>query len=325
MLKTFIMLLFITNILYGDVNLNYFDFIKHNLKIEVKDTKIENNNDNTFNITSNIDWSLKNSTKFIKELQHSINIIPENKKDLYGISHYSNNPKYYTITNDKNQTLFKNLASKQVVIRIRYGKYVNYIPISTARTKDNTEYGNYKIILLVKKYDFNYLNLPIKFTNLPNKLLQQNLKIQTDVIIDKPFYNLIARNTDAKNYNYDLFKNNNIKYELEEFEWRVSKIEVNTGNLHEKLKKRKKILNDFIKKINLHKNNWINVKLQKLNQEYNNTKNNRDNIFKRANNISNNYISRLRKITNKVVIRTNQENKLFVEKNYLIHYTMAYR
>ena len=112
---------------------------------------------------------------------------------------------------------------------------------------------------------------------------------------------------------------------MEEFEWRISKIEVNAGKLQERLRQRKKLVTTFIKKIKLHKENWVNLKLQELNLNYNNTKKTRDNIFLRANNIENNYTNRLYSIINKVLQRTNKQNKLYVENNYIVHYGMSYR
>jgi len=322
MLKTIIMLLsilFATSLYAKNIDKYYFDYIQNHIDIKVEDVNLTTNT-NTVDITTNITWSLKNSTIFLDKLKKYIEITPESKKDIYGLIHYPKNPKYYTIDSSKNKKLFKELISKQILIRIRYGKYTNYIPISTGMTYDNNKYGKDKLLLITKKE-----KLKVKFHKVPKQPKIEDLKIQADIIKDKPFYNLLPKYKDARNYDFSLFKPNNIKYELEEFEWRISKIEVNAGKLQERLKQRKKLVTTFIKKIKLHKENWVNLKLQELNLNYNNTKKTRDNIFLRANNIENNYTNRLYSIINKVLQRTNQQNKLYVENNYIVHYGMAYR
>ncbi len=314
-----------------EIEKNYFNAIKNNIKVKIEDITIIDNHNGSSDVLVDVQWSIEKYSHIIDFLQKHINIEPETIKDNYGRIKRVKNPRYFTFSYDKylknlsKKYIFDRLISKQILIQIKFDKFITHIPISSGLDYDCCKNGDYKSILSVTSYDIFSKGLPIKFSNIPNRFLK-DLNIDTSIVLEKPFFQLIAQNENGYQYDYSLLKNKSIrKYELEEFEWRVSKIEVNAGYTKEKISQKEDLKNSFIDKLNIHKNYWISLKLQELDNNYTNTKTNRQIIYKQADKICDEYIANLDRIIKKAHQRTKKENMDFVVGNHILHYSMRYQ
>jgi hypothetical protein len=327
-----------TKLIEQNIENNYFTMIKENLDIKIGNIKVENNNDDTSNVSINISWHLNN-------YQEILNLIPtiiqaesesESKKDYMGRIYKVKHPRYFIfsyyeskkdLSNIDKKKILNKLTSKQVAIQIHLGKNVKYLPVSTGLDQyTNGKFGHDKLILAINTYGALYSDTTIIFFNIPNELLKSLENIDVDIVIDKPFFRLQGKYERIKDWDYSLFaKDYYRKFELKEFEWRISQIEVSSITSTKKLKKEEALKKLFIKKLDNQKNIWIGLKFKKMDETYSNTKKNRSKLYKEIKQIQRSYINSLDETIKKVHNRTKEENLVFMISNQSSIYTKKYK
>ena len=315
-----------TNNALQDIDTKYFQFIKNNTIIDIGNIKVANNENDTSDVTIDIDWKINNYRSLLVFINNYFKTYPE-EKEINFRKIKVKNPSYFTIYNissydeeidniNKNK-FFNKLVSKQILIRIKIGKYTQYIPISTGFKLSGYDatYGTSKIQLAIKTNSIFYKNLPIRFKNISNNLLKELSEVETDIIIEKPFYKLI---NDYSEYNkpycpiFTLQKKWDKYGGGSDYYKKLAKISLKKISNKEKKLLSSKEKDYLVENLKKQKMNWIGIEFLSLEKQNKLEIDKIKDIYEKANKIEKKYSSYIDKIYSRIKGNSQKENKYIV-------------